>query len=121
MERTRIDVGERFGRLTVISYAGKEKGFHMWECICDCGKTKIVRENSLKIGNTSSCGCLHKEIATRICKSRSKHNFNKTRLYRLWGNMKTRCSNKKAINYSGYGGRGITVCDEWNDFENFAI
>lgn len=51
-------IGKRFGKLTVTAYAGKEKGFHMWHCHCDCGKEVNVRQSNLQKGWTKSCGCM---------------------------------------------------------------
>lgn len=50
-------VGKRFGMLTVLSYARKENGFHIWHCRCDCGNTVDVRQTNLQSGGTTSCGC----------------------------------------------------------------
>ena len=54
--------GERFGRLTVIAYAGKWDGKHRWRCLCDCGKEMVVGHTLLISGKTKSCGCLQAEI-----------------------------------------------------------
>lgn len=105
--------GERFGRLTVISLAGKKKGFYYWNCKCDCGNEAVIKASYLTIGDTKSCGCLYDERNTNI-----KHGYSGTRLYRILGAMKTRCYNTKFKEYSAYGGRGITVCKEWLDKEN---
>lgn len=106
--------GQRFGRLTVIKYVGIGKhGYATWLCKCDCGNTKIVSGHCLRRGNTHSCGCLAKE-------SRYVHGMKGTRLYNIWQNMKCRCYNKNHPAYPNYGGRGITICDEWrHDFSAF--
>lgn len=177
--------GLKFNHLTVIKYANdyvrKKTGQHIrqWECQCDCGNIKIVREDSLKSGHTKSCGCLsYKDIKgnrygrllvlesipernknrnvlwrcrcdcgniivvptaylingnTKSCgclqidntiKASLKHGFvvggNIEKLYHIWIGMKQRCSNPKCKEYKNYGGRGITVCDEWaNDYATF--
>ena len=108
-------VGQRFGKLTVISESGSNKhGMSMWVCKCDCGNTtKPISGNSLKQGNTKSCGCLWTEAMT-------KHGGRNTRLYNIWGGMKARCNKKSHAFYKHYGGRGITVCAEWqSSFETF--
>ena len=111
--------GNRYGRLTVIKYSGRsQSGCYLWLCKCDCGNETIVAVNHLKNGHTKSCGCV----------SRKMHNngdFHKihggrgTRLYRIWKNMRQRCTNPRTTNYHNYGGRGIKVCEEWNDFVTF--
>lgn len=107
--------GQRFGYLTVIKKAGKNKSDKiLWLCKCDCGKLKIIQGASLKNGRTKSCGCLRKKGARRT------HGFKYTRLYCIWQGIKKRCLNKNTSNYYIYGGRGIKICDEWkNDFKSF--
>ena len=115
--------GKVFGRLTVIRRVGSDKhNCALWECKCTCGATPTVSSNSLRQGRTTSCGCFRAERANSV---NTKHGL-ATRtgvsyLYRAWQNMKARCYNPKSRYYSYYGGRGITVCDEWrNDFQKFA-
>ena len=109
-----IDLTNRkFGRLTVISEAGKSKdGEIMWLCGCECGKQKTIRGSSLRNGKTKSCGCYRREIS-------ATHRMTKTDTYKTWLDMNARCHNKNNKSYNGYGGRGITVCERWNKFENF--
>jgi len=111
-------VGKRYGRLVVVKYAGNSK----WLCQCDCGNTKIANTSSLNGGRTQSCGCLHKE---RASKANMTHGRGGTRLYHVWAGMKERCLNPNATNFKNYGGRGISVCREWADdfatFEAWAI
>jgi hypothetical protein len=115
--------GQTFNRLTVIRLFGKNKhGQFTWECKCACGSDKLVYPTSggLNSGNSKSCGCLQKEAVIQHNKDLSTHNKTHTRLYNIWHGMKLRCSNKKSKDYKNYGGRGITVCDEWiNDFKVF--
>lgn len=100
----RIDLtGQRFGKLTVISKAKNHGRRSAWHCKCDCGKELDVITESLRSGNTKSCGCSHGE----------SHGCADDRLYSVWRTMKSRCANPNAKKYSLYGGRGITVCDEW--------
>ena len=107
--------GRRFGRLTVIEFAGKTKDRKTtWNCLCDCGNEKIIIGKNLKNGNTKSCGCLHAEKFKH--KTHGKRN---TRLYRIWRNMLNRCELSSSSEYHRYGGRGITVCEEWHDFKIF--
>jgi hypothetical protein len=117
--------GQRFGRLTVLSFAGLDKRRHaQWLCRCDCGKNTVVRSDRLKCGGTKSCGCFEKEslkvapIKHGLLIGISKNGM--SRLYRIWGSMKQRCYYTKNDHYHRYGGRGISVCPEWrNDFKAF--
>lgn len=116
--KTKDITGERFGMLTAVKLIGKnEKHQGMWECICDCGNHRIVPLPYLTSGDSTSCGCatrgkLH-DIFTR-------HGESHTRLHNAWANMKYRCLNPNADCYENYGGRGITVCEEWiNSYEAF--
>lgn len=107
----RIDLtGQRFGRLVVKNFAGTSTGREaIWSCKCDCGKTVIVRGVNLRNGHTKSCGCSH-----------TLHGKSYTRLHRIWADMKTRRYNTQNRAYKNYGGRGITICDEWlDDFQKF--
>jgi hypothetical protein len=109
--------GQRFGRITVLELAGKDKsGLIMWECRCDCGALTIVRASDLVSGNTSSCGCLSREISQTVS---LKHGKSNTRLFWIWCHIKQRCFDLNDKNYSRYGGRGISVCPEWLSFQPF--
>lgn len=109
--------GMRFGRLTVVSRSDNRGKQPCWKCVCDCGTEKIVQGNSLRSGAIQSCGCLHREVTGSINRT---HGYTGTRLYMTWQNMRARCYRKSAKRYDDYGGRGITVCDEWRvSFEAF--
>ena len=107
--------GRRFGRLTVIEFAGMDKGRKSkWRCRCDCGKEIVVTSYSLQSGHTQSCGCFRRDALSKSDRVR------KTRLYRIWSAMKDRCYNPRTSNYDRYGGRGIRICDDWiHDFLTF--
>lgn len=107
--------GQKFGRLTVLSRTEHEtrKGV-FWLCRCDCGKETVVASGKLKSGTTRSCGCSRKGKTSAF-----RHGMSRTRLYSIWGKMKERCSNPKDPGYKNYGGRGIKVCGEWQDFLGF--
>lgn len=108
-------IGKKFGRLVVVEQLVKGKGVCL--CRCDCGNIKKVRTDHLKRGCTLSCGCLQKE---RVSISNSKHNKSLSKLYGVWSSMKSRCYNKNNDKYKNYGGRGISVCNDWrNDFSKF--
>lgn len=104
---------QEFGRLMVIERAeNNNQGKTMWLCRCECGETFSVRPDALRNGRTVSCGCYRKEINT-------EHGLSKDRLYLIWKSMVARCNNPNDQAYSHYGGRGITVCNEWNDYKCF--
>ena len=114
--------GQRFGRLTVVEYAGKNRRNRtLWKCICDCGNETIARLDALKSGDKRSCGCLNRENKSRECIERNTtHGMSHTRLYRVWCEMRRRCNDSKVPEYKNYGARGIKVCAEWkNDFRSF--
>lgn len=109
--------GNHFGRLTVIDVAYKKNNKTYFNCLCSCGKLTVVCKYDLIENHTRSCGCIVKE---KLKENRLKHGAYQTRLYRVWQSMKNRCLAKNSKRYKDYGGRGITICEEWvNDFENF--
>ena len=109
--------GQRFGRLTVIERA-PSKNITRWKCHCDCGNDIVTTANNLKRGHTTSCGCFREENRPNL---KYKHGLKKSRIYEVWSKIKDRCCNEKNKSYPRYGGRGITMCDEWkNDPEAFA-
>lgn len=113
--------GVRFGRLTVLNRAedykrAKGSARDQWLCLCDCGTEKKVLGFCLRGGTVKSCGCLRRE--TTSARNRT-HGFTDGRLYNVWKGMKQRCSDRNHNSYDRYGGRGISVCDEWLDYEKF--
>lgn len=112
--------GREFERLRVIERAENAKnGRVQWLCECRCGNMVIVRASDL-MNRVKSCGCLRKETAVANGKTQTTHGLRNTKLYKEWIGIKTRCYNKNAPGYKDYGGRGITMCDEWlNDFMAF--
>lgn len=112
--------GQKFGRLTVIKEAEKVGRHRTWLCSCECGNKKTIYQTHLVSGQSQSCGCLHKEVVGENSKARlTKHNMYGTKIYSVWNSMKRRCYNPHNENYKHYGGRGITVCEEWQEFEPF--
>ena len=87
-----------------------------WLCECDCGEQKVVSRTNLMSGSTISCGCYNREAAGQRA---YVHGCSNTHLYEIWHGMRQRCSNTNKMYYDRYGGRGIYVCDNWNDFECF--
>ena len=120
-----INIGDKIGRWEVLSPADpvirNNKKIRRWLCRCECGTERVVRELSLKQETSKSCGCLHKEIASEACRANmTTHGMSNTRLYAIYKHMCNRCYRPTDSRYSLYGGRGITVCDEWLDsFEAF--
>ena len=109
--------GMRFGRLEAIRTIGTDKrGEKIWECYCECGSFHNVLSSNLRTGHTKSCGCLDREKASERM---TKHGMYGTRTYESWNRMLQRCYNPSAAYYEIYGGRGITVCEQWQTFENF--
>lgn len=107
----------RFGRLTVISpFESDLHGHSRWVCKCDCGNEMVAYGTNLKRGLTTSCGCKRKEVTKE---KKTTHGMYDTPLYHSWSGMLQRCKNSNDKLYHRYGGRGIKVCEEWNDFENF--
>lgn len=102
--------GQKFGKLSVIRKVATDKPRVYYDCKCECGKEIIVQASHLHSGHTTSCGC-----------SRRRNITNKgvvgrhTRLYEIYRGMIKRCYNPKFKQFRDYGGRGITVCDEWMD------
>lgn len=108
--------GHVFGRLAVIGKAAPRPDKAIWwRCRCECGEFKEARGSDLKRGFITSCGCLRRELP----KERITHGGSSTRLYRIWQAMRDRTSNPSASRYEYYGGRGISVCAEWQSFNSF--
>lgn len=106
------------GRLSPIREMGRDKhGRVVWLCGCSCGAQVEVRATDLRTGVTKSCGCLKAEGK----KPRHGHKLQSgaSRAYAAWLGMKQRCTNKKLKQWKDYGGRGITFCRRWEEFENF--
>lgn len=119
VKRIRMDLtGQTFNRLTVTGFSHiNQHKQSMWKCLCECGNEVVVLGIHLKNGHTTSCGCLKKESAENLS---MKHGMRWTRLYRIWLNMKSRCTIPSTTNFKHYGGRGIMVCREWiEDFRAF--
>jgi hypothetical protein len=106
--------GRVFNRLTVVEFAGRTPlRVSLWRCRCECGTEITTTVGDLERGRTKSCGCLKAEWS-RLNKTRhGKAAGGHSRIYRIWNGMKNRCHNPNQPHYVRYGGRGITVCDEW--------
>lgn len=108
-------IGYRQNKLTVTGIVFKNKRY-LWECQCDCGNTTIVYPQQMITGRQKACRC---GKSVTFHEMHYKHGGAGTRLYEIWCSMKKRCNNPHAKNYDRYGGRGITVCSEWEQFEPF--
>lgn len=114
----RLDIaGKQFGKLTAIAISPEPRKNNqtLWQCLCECGLSKLVPASKLVSGHTSSCGCLHRKHGHT-----SKEVNYESKTYHAWHSMKERCYNPATKGYERYGGRGIKVCQEWReDFRNF--
>jgi hypothetical protein len=107
--------GNVYGKLTVLNQVENTKSAHLkWLCSCECGNNKEILGYDLRYGKTKSCGCKLLETKTAY-----KHGGKGTKTYEVWKNMRQRCNNPKNPQYINYGGRGIKICDRWNNYENF--
>lgn len=101
---------QKFGRLTVLEKTDERRSGHIvWKCKCDCGKECLVSGKTLRNGGTTSCGC-----------ARIKHGESRTRLYNIWTQIKDRTENPENWGWDNYGGRGISLCEEWHDYPIFS-
>ena len=124
-----VEVGQRFGRLTVVEPDLRKKAQRAVLCRCDCGTETIVQLSSLRHGLSRSCGCLRREVSAARLKTlehterarhaATKHGKHGTPLYTIWANMIARCERPSSHSYPNYGARGIKVCPAWHDAATF--
>lgn len=113
----KLDIaGQRFGRLVAVEFHSRKPSMTYWLCQCDCGKQKAIALNQLRSGKTRSCGCLAIEEKR---KRATKHGEVRTPLHNLWRGMHARCKFSGCSSYRLYGGRGVSVCEEWATYEPF--
>lgn len=111
-----IDItGQRFGALVVQAFAGRDsRGRHIWECACTCGSATFARADHIKAGRVRSCGCVRDALAgSYTLVHGATAGRQRTPEYRIWKGMRERCRNVRGPTFSRYGGRGITVCERW--------
>lgn len=114
--KVRNDLSGRVFRSLTVLRRSPDKGTGTkpvvkWECRCVCGATVAVKSDSLLSGHTVSCGC----------GKRVHGKANKERLYQTWKNMRRRCRDPKNTRWARYGGRGIAICPEWDDYAVFRM
>lgn len=103
--------GQKFGRWTVLEYAGARGVVQLWRCRCECGTERVVRHSTLIGRGSPSCGCSRNKPRT--------HGLSSTRAYGAWTSMMARCYEPSHVAYPAYGGRGIIVTPEWHDVTRF--
>jgi hypothetical protein len=114
---TKDDItGNTYGMLTAIKFLYIKDHRAFWLFLCECGEYKETMKQSVKSGDTKSCGCSSRSMMIEKVK---KHGKSGTPIYEAWRNMLQRCYYKKSISFKNYGGRGIVVSKEWHDFNIF--
>lgn len=108
--------GEKFGLLTVVSFSHTSNMKSVWNCLCECGNSKLVVSGHLRTGGIKSCGCLRSK---KIHKGKQCHGMTDTREHRIWRSMIERCRPSNTRSSRRYADRGISVCERWMDFKNF--
>ena len=114
-------IGQRFGRLLVTGISpvrGKRKEV-VWECLCDCGNKHFVTTSNIHSKGLKSCGCYVREIFAKNQVPTHGLTRERPRPYRIWSGMRQRCNDQKNKDYPNYGGRGIKICPEWDDYLTF--
>ena len=116
--------GMKFGRLTAVAFSHKSRNVACWKCVCECGGTAICTNANLFRGTSKSCGCWQRDRASECNRkhgmsTRDENQHWKNKTYQTWVAMRERCNNPNTKEYKNYGGRGIKVCPEWNDFAVF--
>jgi hypothetical protein len=119
MKSTTDISGKVYGKLTVLSFAGNSiHNKPSWNCLCECGNTKVIIGAAMKNGKTTSCGCFHKKQLSSL---RKTHGLSASPEYSIWAGMLNRCKNNSQRCFKHYGGKGIKVCPEWYDFSTFLL
>lgn len=109
-------LGQKFGRLIVLSEAPSRGRHYYWACACECGRQTTVCTTHLRSGKIDNCSCKKSE---RISVKIRTHGQSHSPEFNSWASMWDRCTNKNNKSYSRYGSRGISVCERWDSFENF--
>lgn len=107
-------IGNRYGMITVVEYAGIINNKSYYKCMCDCGKEHLASRQHLRFGDVKSCGC------NRYGHGRRTHGMTNSKIFKVWQGIKKRCTNKNDPCYQKYGAKGIEICPEWeHDFMAF--
>lgn len=110
--------GKQFGVLTVVSRGERSKNGWLWVCLCECGTAKQLRSDRLQSRAHSACTCHWVVRAAQRRTSGPRVTWKqRAGTYSIWSGMRSRCLNPDAKDFNRYGGRGVTICDEWK--ENF--
>ncbi len=110
MDRVKLDIGAKYGHLTVVENLKIRSGFSKVRCICECGKEWKGLPIKITSGHTKSCGCR---------KGKHIHSMSHSCLYKVWQGIKDRCENPNNKAYRNYGKRGISIYEQWYDPEKF--
>lgn len=111
-------IGKTYGKLTVLGFASKrdKTGHKYFLCRCECGKEKVIAANHVRSGLSRSCGC---GVVKATIQRNTTHGGTGTRLFNIWAGMRRRCLNPNYKAFKYYGGRGIRLAPEWDNFETF--
>ena len=115
------EIGMRFFRLVVTGVfrkpvSGGDRTF--FSCVCDCGAAVEASRKDVVSGKHKSCGCLQVESVTKHGHAAGSVGY-RTPTYRSWQAMRYRCENPAAAHFDRYGGRGISICPQWDSFQQF--
>lgn len=113
--------GQRFGKVVVTEFDHSDGVLTWWRCKCDCGNEVILNTHQLTHHYVPSCGCVPRYKNRPKRNNVRTHHMAGTKIYKIWKSMRKRCNckNSSSKEYQNYSKRGISICDEWNDFENF--
>ena len=121
--KVKNEIGNVYGRLTVVRRKGSIGCKAAYECLCECGELLTVTGDSLRQGKQKSCGCYRSDFARSNSTKHGHSNAGglrrESKTYKSWQEMHARCKNEKHISYKNYGGRGVLICRRWEDFANF--
>ena len=116
MQRPEQMLGRKFGKRTVLEEAGRDSNREiLYRCQCECGRLDIIKGSALRAGRNKQCN----SCAAKQTRNKLKHGLSKTSIYQSWKSMMHRCYHPHNPGYHTYGGRGISVCDEWKNPEKF--
>lgn len=111
--------GQVYGSFTVLSFAGHKGPHKYWNCECSCGEKKPVKQDSLRNGLSTSCGCKLKETLKSRNQKLAKHLDCNSTEYKTWAAIRSRMKNKNHHAYSRYGGSDKELSERWEIYENF--